>query len=268
MSDAEETETAATDTTEALAQSDEAESTQEEIVVADSKEPVAPEATAPKKGAGKMPVILGAAIALVAIVAVALSTTAFSPQTKADKLYEQGSYAEALEAYTAIGDEDKNGAKMSDCRYWMFVNWLLAEGPYKTSQGEVTWTVEGYSNGDIKCSLDGDIAEKSYVGMDEQWTMTVHHSETSADLSATCKVKILGRTINESGTGKIDLPSYAYDREITFDDYENTGTTTGTSVIKSNSGTVSKMIQKGLLGALSASGTGATLSDLGFTGLQ
>ena len=268
MSDTEETKTAATDTTEAPAESDEAESTLEEIVVADSKEPVAPEATTPKKGAGKMPVILGAAIALVAIVAVALSTTAFSPQTKADKLYEQGSYAEALEAYTAIGDEDKNGAKMSGCRYWMFVNWLLAEGPYKTSQGEVTWTVEGYSNGDIKCSLDGDIAEKSYVGMDEQWTMTVHHSETSADLSATCKVKILGRTINESGTGKIDLPSYAYDREITFDDYENTGTTTGTSVIKSNSGTVSKMIQKGLLGALSASGTGATLSDLGFTGLQ
>ena len=249
-------------------ESDLVESSSEEIVVADSKEPVASEATTPKKGVRKMPVIAGAVVAVVAIVAVVLSMTVFSPQTKADKLYEQGSYAEALEAYTAIGDEDKNGAKMSDCRYWMFVNWLLAEGPYKTSEGEVTWTVEGYSNGDIKCSLGGDIAEKSYVGMDEQWTITVHHGETSADLSATCKVKILGRTISESGTGKIDLPSYTYDREITFDDYENTGTTTGASVIKSNSGFVSKMIQKGLLGALTSSGTGATLSDLGFTELS
>ena len=102
--------------------SDLVESSSEEIVAADSEEPVAPEAAAPKKSAGKMPVIAGAVVAVVAIVAVVLSMTIFSPQTKADKLYEQGSYAEALEAYMAIDDEDKNGAKMSGCRYWMFVN--------------------------------------------------------------------------------------------------------------------------------------------------
>ena len=157
---------------------------------------------------------------------------------------------------------------MSDCRYQTFLSYLLSAGPYKTSQGDVTWTVEGYSDGDIKCSLSGNVAEASYVGFDEQWSLTIHHGETSADYSASCKAKILGRTINETGSGKLDLPSYAYGKEITFDDYENTGTTTGTTLIKKNSGAVAKMIQKGLLGALGESGTEATLADLGFTGLS
>ena len=269
MSDTEETETAATDTTEAPAESDEAESALEEIVAADSEEPVAPEATAPKKSAGKMPVILGAAIALVSIVAVVLSTTVFSPQTKADKLYEQGSYAEALEAYTAIGDEDKNGAKMSDCRYWMFVNWLLSEGPHATSEGDDnTWTVEGFTNGDIKVSLSGGVGGNAYAGMDDSWVITIHHGQTSADFSASWKMKILSKISNETGSGKIDLPSYTYGKVVTLDDYEDSGNVAGSGFIRSNSGVVSKMIQKGLLGALASSGTGATLGDLGFAGLQ
>jgi hypothetical protein len=244
------------------------ESSSEEIVVADGEEPVAPETTAPKKGTGRLPVIAGAAVAVVAIVAVVLSMTVFSPQTKADKLYEQGSYAEALEAYTAIGDEDKNGAKMSDCRYWMFVNWLLAEGPYKTSEGDNTWTVEGFTNGDIKVSLSGSVSGSTYAGMDDSWVIAIHHGQTSAEFSASCKVKLLSKISNETGSGKIDLPSYTYGKVVTLDDYEASGNFAGSSFIRSNSGAVSMMIQKGLVGALTSSGTGTTLSDLGFTGLQ
>lgn len=219
-----------------------------------------------KKTRSKKPLIIGAAVVAVTIVAI-LGVLVLSPQAKADRLYEQGSYAEALEAYKALGS-DENAAKMSDCRYQTFLGYLLSAGPYKTSQGDVTWTVEGYSDGGIKCSLSGNVAEASYVGFDEQWSITIHHGETSADYSASCKAKILGRTINETGSGKLDLPSYTYGKEITFDDYENTGTTTGTTLIKKNSSTVAKMIQKGLLGALGESGTEATLADLGFTGLS
>lgn len=106
-------------------------------------------------------------------------------------------------------------------------------------------------------------ADKLY----EQWSITIHKGDTSADYSASCKAKILGKTINETGSGKLDLPSYTYGKEITFDDYENTGTVTGTTLIKKNSSTVAKMIQKGLIGALQESGTDATLADLGFTSL-
>lgn len=74
--------------------------------------------------------------------------------------------------------------------------------------------------------------------------------------------------MSESGSGKIDLPSYYFGKEITLDEYENSGTTAGVSFIKSNSGVVSKMIQKGIRGALAASGADTSLADLGFSGLS
>lgn len=80
-------------------------------------------------------------------------------------------------------------------------------------------------------------------------------------------MKILGQSLSETGSGKIDLSSYTYGRDIVFDAYNNTGTTAGSLLIKSNSGCVSKMIQKGLSGAASWSKTGVTLVDLGFEGL-
>lgn len=230
-----------------------------------AREPPTDTAPTPEKRRVKKPLIIGLAVVAIAAAAI-LVITVFSPQAKADKLYEQGSYAEALEAYEQVRS-DNNAAKMSDCRYQLFLGYLLSDGTYKTSQGEVTWTVEGYSNEDIKCSLSGNVAEKSYVGFDEQWSITIHKGDTSADYSASCKAKILGKTINETGSGKLDLPSYTYGKEITFDDYENTGTVTGTTLIKKNSSTVAKMIQKGLIGALQESGTDATLADLGFTSL-
>lgn len=157
---------------------------------------------------------------------------------------------------------------MKDCRYWLFVDYLLAEGPFKTSEGGVTWTVEGFSNGDIKASVSGDATGNYNVGMEQSWVVAVHHDETSADFSASEKWKVLYRTMSESGSGKIDLPSYYFGKEITLDEYENSGTTAGVSFIKSNSGVISKMIQKGIRGALAASGTDTSLTDLGFSGLS
>ncbi len=215
----------------------------------------------------KLLVIVGAAAAI-AVAAVALAATIFSPQAKADKLYEQGSYAEALEAYESIGNESKNGEKMSDCRYQLVLDYLLTNGAYIASEGGATWTVEGFSNGDIKCSLAGNLSEKASIGLESSMVIIVHRGNTVADLTASFKWKVLNRTLSETGSGKIDLPSYTYDKDITLDDYENSGNTTGSSVIKSNSGMVAKMIKKGFLGAVNASGTGATLADLGFTSLS
>ena len=110
--------------------------------------PSADTAPTPEKRRVKKPLIIGVAVVAIAAAAI-LGMSVFSPQAKADKLYEQGSYAEALEAYEQVRS-DNNAAKMSDCRYQLFLGYLLSDGPYKTSQGEVTWTVEGYSNEDIK----------------------------------------------------------------------------------------------------------------------
>lgn len=210
------------------------------------------------------------AIGLVAVVAAAvvLYATMFSPQARADRLYKEGSYAEALELYQSIGQTDKNDDKMSDCRYNMFVSCLMEKGPYETSDSSGnTWTVEGYANGDIKCSLSGAVAGNQYGGLESSWVITIHRGSTTADLSVSEKMKILGQSLSETGSGKIDLTSYTYGKDIVFDAYNNTGTTAGSSLIKSNSGCVSKMIQKGLSGAANWSKTGVTLVDLGFESL-
>lgn len=223
-----------------------------------------------KKPGKKPSAAIAGGIAAIAVVIIVLSMQIFSPQAKADKLYEKGAYAEALKTYEEIGDENKNGSKMSDCRYWMFIDYLLANGPYETSAGDgadVTWAVEGYSNGDITCTVSGGV-NGSGGGADTQFAMTIHHGETNADFSASSKILILYISSIETGSGTIDLPSYSYGKTISFDQYENSGNSSNNSYIKKNSGVVTKMIQKGLLGALNASGTGAGLSDLGFTNLD
>lgn len=218
----------------------------------------------------KMGLVIAAAIAVVAIAAMAtaLFMMALSPQAKADKLYEEGSYAEAMEIYQTLDRSDEIDAKMSDCRYNLFVSHLVTDGPYKTTEGYATWTVEGYANGDIKCSLQEKYNGGVTAGNEMSYIITIHHGSTTADFSASEKIKILSQSMNESGSGKLDLPSYSYGKDITLDSYSNTGTTAGASMIKSNGSVVSKMIQKGLKGAISARAAGATFADLGFTNLS
>lgn len=220
----------------------------------------------PKKG---FVIAIAIAVAAVAAITAILFMTVLSPQAKADRLYEEGSYAEAMEIYQTLDRSDEIDAKMSDCRYNLFVSHLVADGPYKTTEGEsVAWTVEGYANGDIKCSLQQKYNGGVTAGNEMSYIITIHHGSTTADFSASEKIKILGQSMNELGSGKLDLPSYSYGKDVTLDSYSNTGTTAGASMIKSNGGVVTKMIQKGLKGALNARAGGATLSDLGFTNLS
>lgn len=206
--------------------------------------------------------IIGAVVIVIVIVIV-LAMTVFSPENKADRLFEQESYAEALKIYDSLASSDSIEAKKSQCRYFMFVEYLQAKGPYKTQESDVGWRIEGYGNGDIKCSVSTNFTEESYVGFQYDIIMTIHYDNTSADLSGSFKMKVLSSIASENASGKLDLPSYTYGKNITWDSYSNTGSTTN-SFLKSNSGTIQKIIQTGLKPALNASGTGATLKDLGF----
>ena len=228
-----------------------------------------PQSSKSKKSKKGLVVAIVIAIVAIAAITATLFMTVLSPQAKADKLYEKGSYAEAMEIYQTLDRSDEIDAKMSDCRYNLFVNHLVVDGPYKTTEGEgVTWTVEGYANGDIKCSLQQKYNGGVTAGSEASYIITIHHGSTTADFSASEKIKILSQSMNESGSGKLDLPSYSYGKDITLDSYSNTGTTAGGSLIKSNGSVVTKMIQKGLKGALNARAGGAMLSDLGFTNLS
>ena len=227
-----------------------------------------PQSSKSKKSKKGLVIAIVIAVVAVAAITATLFMTVLSPQAKADRLYEEGSYVEAMEIYQTLDRSDEIDAKMSDCRYNLFVSHLVTDGPYKTTEGYVTWTVEGYANGDIKCSLQEKYNGGVTAGNEMSYIITIHHGSTTADFSASEKIKILSQSMNESGSGKLDLPSYSYGKDITLDSYSNTGTTAGASMIKSNGSVVSKMIQKGLKGAISARAAGATLADLGFTNLS
>lgn len=217
----------------------------------------------------KVVIPIVAVIAIAAIAIFALSSTVFSPQTKANQLYEEGSYAEALEIYETLESSEEIEAKISDCHYWLFVDYLLDNGTYKTHDSAGSYTVEAFSNGDIKCSRN---VEGSGYGasVNGQWTIVIHHGETNADFTASNSIQILRATTHETGSGTIDLPSYTYGKEITYDDLQSSGTT-AVSSISPNADVVTTMIKTGFQGAINKSvsaNTKVTLADLGFTSLS
>ena len=64
-------------------------------------------------------------IALMTMLCVVLCGCATN-ESKADNLFDEGSYQEALEIYESLESSDEINSKESDCRYWLFSE-LLGE---------------------------------------------------------------------------------------------------------------------------------------------
>lgn len=76
--------------------------------------------------------------------------------------------------------------------------------------------------------------------------------------------------MSEKGTGVLDLGTYSLGSQVKWDDYSASGmridghaTTSGKGLISDNSSDVRSLVS-GIKDILIESGTGATLSDLGF----
>ncbi len=231
-----------------------------------------------------------AAASCVAALIIAFVLSAFSPQSRADGLYKDGSYAKALKLYQSVNDNDQYADKISNCRYQLFLSYLL-KGAYtynnkrenpgdydyaSSSEDDYTVTVKGSPNGDITCIYIDHYkfyygSEYSYHQKTATWTLTIHLDKTDAALSASAYSSKSGYVeFSERGSGKLKLSSYTYDTKPTYDDYSTDCNTTFDSIIKGDyaDADIAKMIKEGLAPALEASGTGATLADLGFTNLS
>ncbi len=225
-----------------------------------------------------------AAASCVAALIIAFVLSAFSPQSRADGLYKDGSYAEALKLYQSVNDNDQYADKISNCRYQLFLNYLLKstyrdkwESTENTESNDARafYTVEGSSNGDITCSYIWyfeDSSDRWTYETTDKWTLTIHFGKTDADFSASYLLRTYRGDFNEEGSGKLKLSSYTYDTKPTYDDYDysTSGNETYDSEIKGYHADrdIARMIKEGLAPALEASGTGATLADLGFTNLS
>lgn len=217
------------------------------------------EAASPK---GKPPVKILAGV----LCAVVLGLVIVLPSILTNVLISSGNYSSALQIAESIPWVTGRKEKMSECHYGLFLDYLVENGGYSTGS-EPEWKVVGYEGGDIVCTVDVNSSESLYASSQVSLVLTIHRGESTADLTGSSKVRVLYQTIEENASGRLNLSSYNYGDEAAWDNYSNTGTAAGT-MLKKNGGMLEKIIRNGLQGALTESGTGATLADLGFENLS
>lgn len=198
--------------------------------------------------------------------AVVLGLIVVLPSILTNVLLGSNNYSAALRIAKSIPWVSDRKEIISECRYGLFSDYLVKNGDYSTG-GSPEWKVVGYDNGDIVCTVDGNTTESLYASAQVSLVLTIHRGESTADLTGSSKVRILNQTVEENASGRLNLSSYNYGDEVVWDSYSNTGTAAGT-LLKKNGGMLEKIIRNGLAGALTESGTGATLADLGFANLS
>lgn len=217
------------------------------------------EATSPKR---KPPVKILACV----LCAIVLGLAIVLPSILTNALISSGNYSSALQIAESVPWVTGRKEKMSECHYGLFLGYLVENGGYSIGS-EPEWKVVGYEGGDIVCTVDVNSSESLYASSQVSLVLTIHRGQSTADLTGSSKVRVLYQTIEETASGRLNLSSYSYGDEVAWDNYSNTGTAAGT-MLKKNGGMLEKIIETGLQGALTESGTGATLADLGFKSLS
>ena len=228
----------------------------------------------------KKPWKVGAAALGVALVCCMFGCGSSELQ-KANDLYEEGSYREALEAYEALDDLDEDTmAKMSDCRFWMFVEKIRSEKKIETSHtesGSNTMTntvIEARESGEIVLSYE-QWHTPSGAWTNTKYTMSIPYQQSEAKVTGYCKMMNSGAEAEQTAQGMLDIGLYDKGDDIDWESttdaaYGKSGltgeTSLGINVLNYNSAAFSLMIED-LQNTMSSSGTGITMKDIGFDNL-
>lgn len=209
-------------------------------------------------------------IALMTMLCVVLCGCATN-ESKADNLFDEGSYQEALEIYESLESSDEINSKESDCRYWLFSEYVREKGGVTKNYSGKYYkvSVEARENGDLKCRYESDISAGS-SSMLTELALSISYHQTEAELQGRANTNIGYASLSEKGTGVLDLGTYSLGSQVKWDDYSAGGmrvdghaTTSGKGGISNNSSDLRNLIS-GVKDILAESGTNATLSDLGF----
>lgn len=225
---------------------------------------------------------IGVAVAT-AVLTLCLVGCGESPEEKADTLYENNSYKEALEIYNTLDnkDDDAVSSKISDCQFWLFINYVRDKGSVTIERSDHSTAlpkstkIEARENGDIKLTyIDSDYtsfsSQNTGVANTTTYNMLIPHQGKEADVNGTYKTTTSGANATQTAKGILDIGTYRMGDTIIWDDYNDSASTSrglnamlGINMLESNGKDIQAMIND-LSNCLTKSSTGCKLKTIGF----
>jgi hypothetical protein len=222
-----------------------------------------------------------AALCLVTVFALFAATGCSNKMAEADELYDQKDYAGALALYQELDEsqQEEVADKMSECRFWMYIDWLVGQGSegYKYMSDSSTYLTEmtmvkGSSDGSITLDYSNSTVSDGDSSM-YTFTVDIKHGETTATIAGTYQALTTagsGGTATEEANGTFDISTLKSGDKVSTTltkDVMRAGILTsslGVNMLDYNSKFLTFMMD-GLQETLEQSGTGCTLADIGFT---
>ena len=199
---------------------------------------------------------------------------------EADDLFENEEYAEALAIYDGFETTEEIEEKKSQCRFWLFIEYLRDEGGVDSSTHDFKGnyyetSVEASKNGDIRIFYH-EYTVVSGPDTSNEYVIDISREEGTADVSGIYELTDPSSgTAKQTGTGSFDIGNYTYGDSMAWDSttdavtlHDGTQSALGMDVISSTSGTVVGKAIETLVEVVEDSDTGCTMADIGFTNLD
>lgn len=213
-------------------------------------------------------------ITTIAVLALCLAGCGENQLDKANKLLEEGSYQEALDIYSALDDQESVVAQVSQCKYFLLVNYIRDKGTITKdySSESATVKIEARESGDIKLTFSNDFGSNGGK-MGTTLATTISYGNTEAPIQGNYDFNLMGVYQQEKAEGILDLGTYRYGQNISWDSYDTSGSTIQGTATKpglnflSDVADETKTMIRGLHAVTQESGTDVSLSDIGFKNL-
>ncbi len=221
-------------------------------------------------------------VAVLSLLLLASLAACDNREREADDLMASGDYSSALEIYEELDSTPELEDKMSDCRRAMFVDYIRSSGPISVNAtADTTDNSFSVDGSEIRINrYDDIIVERTEQSLTNDSgslfiattviTLTFSKDSDQAEAAATYECATLDASAKLTGLGTLDIPSYTSSTNIVWDEttdeaQTNSGytSTLGIDVLGNNASTTYNALQD-LAQCMEDSGTGCTLSDLGF----
>lgn len=198
-------------------------------------------------------------------------------EAEADELMEQKEYQAALEIYEELDYSDETEQKMSECRFWLFVEYIRAQGGL-TVQIESNnpdslrcyTNIAAHTNGTVDVKYHEEtFSEESQIASTVEMSFSVPYPSPDAEANGNYSIISWQAKGEQTYKGAFDIGMYKEGDSIEWDEVTDEArsgllsSSLGIEVLKFNSAYLAEMISA-LKKTMQQSGTGCTLQDLGF----
>ncbi len=202
----------------------------------------------------------------------------------ADSLFEEGEYKKALNAYKELEPSEEIEAKISECNFWLFADYVRDMGGMEkvdnTLEGNIyrrTYSVRVDDAGEIEASyveetLGGD--ESGQSAATSEMHLTIPHDSNEAKVSASYEMTLVSAGhVEQTATGTMNVDTYKKGDSVRWDDTTDEARTyssfntysLGINVLENNSGLVDGVLSYLSYCIRTGTGGSGTLADIGFS---